>query len=94
MTKETIFQQIENLVKPHFTTEVRKFLNVAISPYYPIIVVEFYRKLANTESNRNAYEEYYETLNGKFIWCMQLMHYQLNEFEGLNKLYNKYLNAN
>lgn len=92
MTKETIFNEIRKLIIPEFENNTTKFISLAISPYYPIIVVEFDRKLLNTESNRNAYQDYY--INGKFIWRRELMHYQVNAFEGVQKLYNKYLNAN
>lgn len=75
MTKETIFQQIRNLILPEFENETTKFKSLAISPYHPVIVVEFEKKLKNSEFYQNSYPDCCITKCGKFIWCTEFMHY-------------------
>lgn len=81
MTKETIYNKIRETIRPKFEGENQKFVSLAISPYHPILVVEFIKR----RSSKNP--------KTKNKWVTILDHYQIANFKGVEKLYQQYLKA-
>ncbi len=87
MTKEKIFQQIENLIRPKFENETTVFKKLLLSPYHPMVVVEYVKRVSTKRANVK------EKATQSHIWRHETMHLQIHHFEGAEKLYQKYLKA-
>lgn len=87
-----IFNQMQAKIIPSFhnldnkkrkkTENKKEFISFAISPYYPIFVV-----------NWNEYKQFTDKETGKKYreWVEILDHFTFNEFPELKPLYDKYM---
>ncbi len=80
--RDQSFNEIELIIKRRFQSEKKRYISCAISPYFPIIVVNWYEYKQKTD--KVTKEKYYE-------WAEILDHFLITEFKAIETKYKDWV---